>query len=188
MKKGIELSVNFIVVFVIAIVILFFGIKLIYDIISEGEEMEFVLTQRIMYELEILATQGERLSIAFNRETIPPGKQHIFGLGIVNIDATAPYFAIGVEKGPAYDIDKNPLDEAHKKVGALYPKKVFIELDEHKKIGILVKVPRGTRTGSYILNVYVCHSEDEIDDCTSTDTDKFYDKDNPVRKIYVEVP
>lgn len=186
MKKGIELSVNFIVVFVIALIILFFGIKLVYDIIGEGKEMEFALTKRVMDELEILAAQGERLSIAFNQETIPSGKQHIFGLGILNTDANKKYFAIKVEKGPAYDNDNNPIDEADNKIQVLFNNKAFIELDEHKKIPIMVKAPLGTKPGSYTLNVSVCHSDDEIDECT--DPDKFYDKDNPVRKIYVEVP
>ena len=195
-----ELSVNFIVVFVISIVILFFGIKFIYDIMNMGEEVKLVLTKQVEDELGALAMQGKRISIAFNSEKIYPGKNHVFGLGVLNINATHKYFAIGVYAGPAYDRDNEeirepklqflPNDGDDPSVGVI---KETIALDELKKIPIGVKVPPGTKPGSYIVNVYVCNSDSTIGEyaglCSSeTPDENFYDKENPVRKIYVEVP
>ncbi len=184
MRKGIELSINFIVVFIISIVILFFGIKLIHNIICEGEKIELIITQRIDDELGKLAMQEQRISIAFNSETISPGNHHVFGLGVLNIDATRKYFAIGVEPGPAYDMDNNEI--VNPELQFLYDKKATIALDELKKIPIGVKVPSGTKPGTYTVNVYVCHDETEINTCTK-DLDNYYDEYHPTRNIHIEV-
>ncbi len=190
MKKGMELSMNFIVVFIISIVILFFGIKFVYDIMNQGGIINEVLTAQVNNELENLASQGKRISIAFNSGTISPGEHQIFGLGILNMDATHKYFAIGFKPGPAYDNDNNLIEPNPLQLPP--DKKMTIELDELEKVAILVKVPRGTKPGNYIVNVYVCNSDStngEYDGvCGEGSDENFYDKENPVRKIYVEVP
>lgn len=109
-KKGIELSVNFIVMMILAIVVFGFGIKFAKDIFVKSNEMADLTYKDIDRQMqEISCATAERVCLPSQTKTIEGGKPAIFGMVIENVldDGDNNFF---IEVSPAEQNDAGKFD------------------------------------------------------------------------------
>jgi len=169
MKKGIELSLNFLVTVIIALVILAFGIKFISNIVGDVTELESLTTDQLDKRIENLACGTDRVCMGTNKKIIKKGNFDVFGIKIINI-LESQEFNIKIDvskiiKGNEEITDLNELN----KVNVKYRQTVIIEKNNEDNIGIGIGVAKDAISGTYILNVEIPQY-------------------NELHKIYVEVP
>ena len=169
MKKGIELSLNFLATLIIVLTIFTLGIKFISDLTKEATELESLTTEQLDKRIENLVCDTDKVCIGINRKTIQKGGFDVFGIRIINIFETQE-FNINVKvtkiiKNNEEINDPNNLN----KINLKHRKNFIIEKNNEENIGIGVEVTKGAVSGTYIIDVEVPQY-------------------NEIYKIYVEVP
>ena len=174
-KKGFELSINFIVVIVLAIVVFGLGIFMLNRFLGGASEIKMELDERTDTQLSNLLQAGNKVVIPFNSATIPRGDYHVFGLGILNSEQES-NFNVVIDLSRA--LDKNDIQMARDpdiEPWLRYDKQTFkLSRSEQRKDVIRVDAPRDAASGTYILNVNV-YRNGEI-------------YGGIVKKIYITVP
>ncbi len=178
-KKGIELSVNFFVIVVLSVVILGFGLKLLYDVIAKTEPLfpQECTDQRIDVMLA-----SSRVAVCPSAATIARGKSGSFLIGILNTDVPA-QFLVSISAAGAVDRNDNliisaPLNDFK----FTYKKDYIIPQNTDKKLAVIAAVPKSAPKGTYIIDVLVCSGTSKPASCA---LDNSYDA---VQKVYVNVP
>lgn len=199
-RRAIELSINFIVLFILSMAMFATGVTLAYKIFHKAEIIKISLDDKTRQQIMDLLTEGpEKIIIPIKRKNVEPGGSDVFGIGIRN-DLDAPQqFYINVECDAAYKPDKTTIcDEGTATPCSSHASKCndwlshpdidtenYIKLE--KKINkneraveeLFVIVPKGPNVekGTYVFNVRVCAGEpcDENNQYSTT------------KKIYVEV-
>lgn len=169
MKKGIELSMNFLVTIIIALTIFMFGVRFIYTLASEAVELESLTTDQLDIRIgELLCESTDRVCIGIDKKIIRKGKFDVFGIKIINIQDSKTFDITITPTG--FTKDNEPVSTVGlDKITVKYNPDVFIDRNEEKSIGVGVEVAKDARQGTYILDVSV----------------QPYDT---LHKIYVEVP
>ncbi len=172
-KAAVSLPINLMVVLIISLVILGLGVVLLYKFIGEAEKVKADLDQKTSEELErLLVDQGQMVALPLHVTYLNPGEDHIFGIGILNINP-ADTFIIEVGLSSAADSQGNSILETQAKTSEwlLYPTNpITIKENEHVKEGILVSVPKTAEKGQYIFNVIIR----DADGNQYGNTQKFY--------------
>ena len=169
MKKAIQLSLNFLVTVIIAVVILVLGVKFINDIAGEATELESLTTEQLDKRIgQLVCESTDRVCIGISRKTIPKGEFDVFGIKIINI-LDSQNFEIKIKKPSPSGYTKNNEPIETNNINLKYRKNVFIEKNEEESIGIGIEVSKETKSGTYIFDINVMP----------------YDE---LYKIYVEVP
>lgn len=171
-KKGIELSINFLVIIIISLVMLSLGIYLIRQFFVTTEEMRITIDTQTEAQISTLLEHGELVALPINKKTIPSAKQAIFGLGILNIGESAE-FKVEIEFKEGYTKTGDLIPGVNGTEWLFYSTELFHLAPNERKsdFPILVRVP-ATPKGTYIFNINV------------TANDKQYG----IHKMYVEVP
>ena len=169
MKKGIELSLNFLVTIVIALAIFGFGIKFISNLSSDVKEMESLTIDDLDARIGQLACgAADKVCISPTKKVIKKGDFDVFGIIIINI-LNEGYFGVQITPSslPGYTKNNEPILTDNIKLK--YRSGVSIKNNEEESIGVGVEVPKDTQSGIYIFDVKISpYSE--------------------INKIYVEVP
>ena len=177
-KKGIELSINFLVTLILAITIFSFGIIFARNLMGGAEELtsmtESDLDKRIG---DLLCSGNERVCYGIRDLTIRRGDFDIFGVRILNVLNTADKntFKLTVTRrgyipkgqktiNPSPDVQLTVIPETREE---------SIPNNEEDTFGIGIEVPRNALPGRYILDVSVTY-----------DSNNEYD----FNKLYVTVP
>ena len=184
-KRGIELSINFIVVLILSIVIFVFGIVFMRNLFVQLNGIRDLTLEDLDSKIGSLICEGsERVCIGYDRKTIQRKEFAVFGLKILNILDTQD-FIITVAPPDSYLGFKKDKTEilsppTNPKL-IVYPetRTKIIAKNEEKPLGIGVKVPANAVSGTYILDVRIQYNDAE------TGEPKDYTN---VHKIYVEVP
>ena len=182
-KKGIELSVNFLVVIILWIVILTFSLILVRQIFTGAEDIRTQLDSQTDAQIDSLLTGNRRIAIPSNRKTIEQQDSTVYGLGVRNILKDNLYFRIEVtptkivEKGEETIIDLAGLEA--KDWQLLYEKTAnLVKNNELKKFPISIKVGKTAQGATVIFDVKVFYGPEAINQPTSYGT---------TEKIYVKV-
>lgn len=200
-KRGFELSINFLIVVILSIALLFMGVIFFNKILKGATDIKESYDQRTEEELEALMLQGERVAIPFVKKETRKGGKVIFGLGIYNTkdDATSYNFRVDIQCSTAFvgTEPKNYCDSYFSGGDNIiyYTKDpntddITIKNNERHKMPIAITFPTNAEVATYVFNVCVCHGETESDpgDCDNTCKDTFptnlYDS---VHKMYVTV-
>ncbi|MBT3298299.1 hypothetical protein HN385_05215 [archaeon] len=186
-KKGaISLAINTIVIVMISLVVLGLGISLMRNMISGAEEIKDQLDMQTEEELErLLVDQGKKVALPLHTVTLEAGENHVFGIGILNID-TDTYgeeFTINIELSKVLDDTDDEITSEVDIAGALLwvlydTSTLTIEENGYRKESILVDVPEDAKKGTYIYNV-------EVDYITPPEGES--DQYDNVKKFYVTV-
>ena len=157
-KKGVELSINFIVIIVISIIVFFFGARFIYKLASEATEIQQLTADELDERIGSLLCEGsQKVCLGIDRKLIKRGELGIFGLKIINIGLSQ-NFEIKVSESGAYT--KKGAQIAN---NLLYlpkdPRTVYIQRNDDAQIGIGIEVPKNTQAGTYIFNAVVCFDD-----------------------------
>ena len=191
-KKGIELSINFIVVFILAITIFGFGLRFAYTMLGGAEDLTKVAEDELDERIEEILCPGDaRVCFGTSTRTLRRGTHDIFGvrvLNVLNVDAPVEFTVTVVQDGVILKGASPPVIEDY----SPGPGGVSLDIlpvsllstgrtetlanNEEKKFGILVDVPRGAEAGKHVLTVTV--------DCTDPACDPDYGRG----KLYVIVP
>lgn len=177
-KQAVELSLNFLVIFIITIVIFGFGISFISRLSSEATELQELTISELDEKIGNIVCEGsDRVCVGIDRKTIIRKNFDFFGLKILNVldsqDFDIVVFPPSTELG--FKKDKTPIAKTSPNL-IVNPasRSVFIEKNEEKNVGIGIEVPANAIPGTYILNVEIKTSEG-----------KSY---SLVQKLYVDVP
>lgn len=169
MKKGIELSLNFLVTIIITLAIFTFGVRFIHDLASEAAELESLTTDQLDKRAgQLICESTDKVCIGISKKTIPKGKFDVFGIRIINI-LDGQDFSIAIEKPSPSGYKKNNEPIQTNNIKLKYRNAVFIEKNEEETIGAGIEVPKDAVSGTYVFNVKV----------------QPYDE---LYKLYVEVP
>lgn len=179
-KKGVELSVNFIVVVILCLVAMGFGIRFVADMIGKGNEfVKLQLSPNVEKELDYLL-ENDPVAIFPNSPQASRGKQSQFGVGIMNIvDETSFRLNISVKAGYTSENDEIKYDLS--KFSFDYFNTTTIAKGVSYKGAVVVSVPKDAPSGQYIINVYACSGNTTPLQCSAANA---YDS---VEKVYLVV-
>lgn len=194
-KKGVEMSINLFVALVIGIIVFIFGIIFARQLFSAAMEKQKQIDQSTEEQIRSLLSQGQKIAIPVNRKTIEPGAADAFGLGILNVDTTGNNnFYVYVTPGYAYAEDGSQIFPNPLKI-LIRGEDFQIQTNKEEIISVGVKVPSSPlpQSGTYIIDVKVCHDNDPLApsptedsvNCNSLPGMELYD--SSVHKLYVEV-
>jgi hypothetical protein len=142
-KRGITLSVNFLVVIILALVILGFSVYFLMDIISGAKGLADATQDDLDKKIESIQCEG-LVCVPVNYKQIQAGKFDIFGVRVYN-DGERRDFELTVD--------------AYKTAPGIFyqPTNLTFNLraNEEKRIGIGFEVAKGTPAGLYIFDVKV---------------------------------
>ncbi len=174
-KKGIELSINFIVIIILALTIFLFGARFIYKLATEATELESLTFEELDKRIgNLICESSEKVCIGNDRKMIKRGKLGVFSLKIINILDTQ-NFEIVVTPSGGFDKDGNPITNNL----FIFPAtRTVTDLKRNSDItlGIGIEVPKDAESGTHIFNVDV--------QAPSILPKKY----SSIQKIYVVVP
>ncbi|MBW2995222.1 hypothetical protein KY312_02630 [Candidatus Woesearchaeota archaeon] len=166
-KRGLELSINFIVVLVLAIVTLVMGIIIFNIIFRSGTELEREVSQRTKDQINrLLMTGDQKIAMPDFFKEIEAGDQHAFGLGIRNYRSTSQQFTIYVEFDMA--VDKQNTDRTAEAVANHEIEKWYFEetgpyaitQNELEVISVPIRVGNKAKNSwIYVFNVVVADQD-----------------------------
>lgn len=181
-KKGVELSINFLVIMIISLTVFGFGIYFISRLSSQANELADMtlgeLDQRIG---ELICEGSARVCIGIERQAIRKEKLGVFGLKILNLD-DAQQFEVTVKPSNPIGFDSNnkPILVTGTFDGLDITPPVYttaravsIDKNEEETVGIGIHVPKEAIPGTYIFNVDIKDGSGNV-----------YSK---TQKIYVDV-
>jgi len=168
MKKGIELSLNFLVTIIIVLTIFTFGIKFIYNFTKDASDLESLTTEQLDLRIENLVCGTDKVCIGSNRKSISKGDFDVFGIRIINIYDTQE-FNINSKVTKLIKNNEEIVDTSSlNKINLKYRGSVLIEKNDEVSLGLGVEVAKDAPSGTYIIDVEISEYEE-------------------VYKIYVEV-
>ena len=208
-KKGMELSINFIVILIMSIVMFAGGLALINKFFKTAEEQKASIDSDTEAQIEQLLADGSRVAIPINRKQTKIGKSEVFGVGIYNIlegETDNLNFEVRVDFTKFVDVDNKVDEEPDDYVGYIDTNWIFSDVEtvtiaqnKRKIVAVPVVVKskwddtKKTQPGTYIFNVHVCPQAWVTDgDCDGEEgstnqakPEEYYD--GHLHKIYVEV-
>ena len=174
-KKGIELSINFVVMLIIAIVIFGFGIRFIYTLSSNAIDLKDISSRELDARVaDLLCSSAQKICIGTDKKVIQKGKFDVFGIKVLNVgDAQDLEIQISRPTPSAYTKQNAPISNDGLSWAPENRVDSF-ERNEERNFGIGIQVPSSAVAGTYIFDVLVLKSNGE--QYTTT------------QKLYVEVP
>lgn len=171
MRKGaVALSVNFLVVIIIAIVILGLSFFLFSRVIKEVKEFDEQLDEQYEEQIWRLLDTGGVVVAPRNTQTVERGNVGRFGIGVRNIIEEEPILLFSIEVSP-------------QTVGLCEAKSEWLIIPRDKDRNIIrhtqdifligVDIPKDTPKCTYVYNVNVTYGIDPY---------------GTMQKIYVDVP
>jgi hypothetical protein len=166
-KAAIGLAINTIVIVIISIVILGAGVALMRNMIGGAEDIKDQLDRQTEAELErLLIDQGKKVALPLHTATIEAGENHVFGLGILNIDESYYWNQFIIDVTASSYIDSDGITDpafggTDPMLWVLYdPGPVTVNENEHQSEAIQVNPPEDTPKGTFIFNVVVTYTGD----------------------------
>ncbi|MBW2996641.1 hypothetical protein KY332_05080 [Candidatus Woesearchaeota archaeon] len=153
-KKALELSINFLVVVIIAIVMLSLGILLINRYFLEAETIKSEIEEETEKQINILFNQGE--IVAIPTKTVERGKDDIAWIGILNVKDSG-NFNVKLTFKDAYDKLNNVLNTSQLSPDdwPIFIPDFYLETRTQKNLPMNIAVPKNALKGTYIYHVNV---------------------------------
>jgi hypothetical protein len=162
-KRGIEISINFIVIMILAIVTLAMGLIIFNMIFKSGTELEKEVSQSTKDQINRLMMTGDQ-AVAMPEfiKDMSIGEQYAFGLGIKNSRAAAQQFTVNVMFNFAVDskdADKTQEAVASADIASWYFEKIGpITVNPNSLQVISIPIRPGSKAKDdwvYVFNVEV---------------------------------
>lgn len=186
-KKGaLELSTNFFVGLILGILMLTFGFVFLYNLVSAADKIK---EQGLPDTFEMLAQscveKQQMLCVPMSKLTAKPGKTVSYGIVINNV--------LGDKKSfkPLVKFSLAVLDDGTKLTSLPGSEKwtfqdfrvMQVENNKHESFEVPIKVPLGTKRGTYVFNVNICVNSGGAPDaskCTVSGYPNLYDATHQV--------
>ena len=175
-KKGIELSMNFIVIIIISIVLFGMGIVFISRLANQATELKDLTITELDDRIgDLVCESSQRVCIGTDTKTIKRNQIDFFGLKLLNI-LDKQEFEIRVTRPTPSGYSRTKTEiTTDKLIWNPKTRVILIDKNEEREIGIGIQVPPTALTGTYIFNVDILSSFDGTNYV-------------PTQKIYVNVP
>jgi len=165
-----ELPINFIVIFVLAMAMFAAGLTITRKIFNTAEDMKQTLTDKQRDQLEsILRQGGEKVKATYVTKNIEAGANDVFGIGVRNDFGTSRDFYFETNLDAAFEKDNTEIcnDDTANLCTVEFDSWFYLEDDytagpisiESNDMyvqDIFVLVPKTAVKGTYIFNVAVC--------------------------------
>jgi hypothetical protein len=163
-KAAIELSMNFLVMMIIAITIFGFGVQFVYRISSQAVELKDITADELDSRVDdLLCSSSTKVCIGKDTQTIQRGEFKAYGVKILNVEdekdfiirISQPTPDVGFKKGgepittvqvSGKNIEFSPMGDRD------LPK---IPRNGEQLVGVGVTIPDDAIAGTYILNVNI---------------------------------
>lgn len=153
-KKGIELSVNFIVMLILAIAVFAGGLMFATKFFTKAESMRQNLDSETERQIEKLLDSGSPVVLPISTREIFRNKYDTFGLGV--LAKCAGTYTFTVPSTSAFPKNKGDpaiaVPIASEWLSPITDSKT-LEKNEKGKFLILAKVPAGVASGTYIFTI-----------------------------------
>jgi hypothetical protein len=170
-RAAIELSMNFLVIMILAIVILSMGIYFAVTTFAKANEINDRIDRQTEKQIYDLLDTGDPVVAPLNTAEIERGKYHVFWVGVRNIDYTSKFKVIvyGVD-----DTEEGCNATDPKNIQFIMPFKVVDganlyqtnpqDIKEHDKatFSVIVKAPASSKPCDYIINAIVWRCADPL--------------------------
>lgn len=153
-KKGIQLSINFLVVMILSLVLFGSGMFIFSKIMSEGAKIQQDLDSQTLSQLDALMDDGSLIVFPRERITINRGDAGTLPLGILN-ELSEGSFHIELSasgSNPSGDFELSDIGVLADYDG--------IETNEKIHALIIISVPKNAAKGQYAFNVDVNYKKD----------------------------
>jgi len=164
-----ELSINFIVMFILAVAMFATGVVIMRSLFSKTDDIRDALSDQQRSQLERLLVQSpDKVKAIYTAMDIEAGERDVLGIGIRNDFDNGRTFYVMSECDAVYKANKEPIcdpDAGHGSCAA-YNSWMFIdqgttgayniESNDIFVVDIFAQVPKGTERGTYIFNIRVC--------------------------------
>lgn len=159
-KKGIELSVNFVVMLIIAMTIFGMGLVLFGKFFGEAENIRENLDEQTKRELQQqMINSPEQVVIYPTQMTIEKGKGSVFGVGILNIDETDDFTITTTFDGTScYDRKGEKFECEENNIRVVETITREIAGNKREIMDVPVRVDRAVSIGKYAVKVEVSDS------------------------------
>ena len=97
-KKGIQLSVNFLVIIILALVVMGFGLTLFYKLIDTSVDTVQTVDRQTEERMERLLQSGELVVVSDTTKSVKSGESADFYVAISNEAQTQKVFTVDVEQ------------------------------------------------------------------------------------------
>jgi hypothetical protein len=183
-KRAIELSINFIVMLILAIATFAGGMLFLSKFFGKAQEMRGTLDSQTQREIEKLLDSGSPVVIPISTKEIFRNKFDTFGAGILaKFNGQYTLTVSQSSSGSAFTKDKQPItwNMQDWKIQPSATQTIHLNKNEKGKILIGMTVPNNAPVGTYLLTITV---KAVPDDNTLPTLDPY---DNPLQMI-VQVP
>ncbi len=141
-KAAIELSVNFLVIIILAIVIVGFSFFIFFTVFMEAQDLSDLTQEQMNERIEELQCDGT-VCMSSTYRKMNRGDFHLFGIKILNTGEDAEFKVI------VNATDKLTLNYVPKEY------EVSIEQNKAEPVAIGIKVQKDQTSGIYIFNIHV---------------------------------
>ncbi|MFW5747127.1 MAG: hypothetical protein ACOCWQ_06285 [Nanoarchaeota archaeon] len=154
-SRGIELSVNFLVGFVLAVTIFGMGIFLLYTIFGQAKDLHTLTQDEIDSQVsQMLCSAEEKVCISGNRLPRKPGSLAVFGIYIYNIKPQRETYTIHItDADRSINPSKEYIENELQVVSST--RQVTIDANEQENLGAGIQIPRGTKKGTYVFKAEI---------------------------------
>lgn len=178
-KASITLTINFLVTFIIAIVVFGMGLILAKQMFSGAGGLADKTFEDIDKQIGSLICSGSaKICFTAKQKRIERGAFGVFGLSVENVFSDEKDFEITIGPGTYMSPDQSG-SSVHPSALGILPmgRTMTLAAKETDKMGIGIEVPKDALSGTYSFNVNIKYDDGR--------TMKEYDSP---RKIYVKVP
>ncbi|MBI1969913.1 hypothetical protein HYS48_04430 [Candidatus Woesearchaeota archaeon] len=149
-KRGIELSLHLLVIFIISIILFAFGMVFARNFLKSSEELIEMTQEDIDKRMQALSCSGaEIVCLDLGSKELERGEQHIFGLNIVN----------ALKDLHTFQIQAIPNSEHLQIVFENAP--MVLEPNEERSTGILIGAKKNAVKGNYVVEMQVLYDRDK---------------------------
>ena len=158
-KAAITLSVNMLVVIILAIVIFSSGVYFLYNIMGKAFQLKGTIEEDLDKRVEIISCD-KPVCFVSNYKKIYRGEFEIIGLRIYNNQEGNVSFTVSISPAVPRGYDKEGgvlTDTLYYVIGTEIPNEREITIDSHKEkgIGIGIEVPKDAKSGIYVFDINV---------------------------------
>ena len=153
-KRGIELSMNFIVVLIISIVVFAFGIRFIYKLVSDTNDFAGMTFDQLDDAISsLICGSSDRVCITGDQKEVRRDQIAVFGIKIMNVLDSQNFNIIVTRPSPGGYTKNNKEIFGDKIDWKPKIRSVYIASNEEMKVGVGIYVPKTAVSGDYIFNV-----------------------------------
>lgn len=181
-KKGIELSINFVVILIITLVVFGGTLAIAIKVLKGADEMKKGLDKQTEERLQSMLTSGsEEVAIPFTNKDTKQGEPVVFGIGVLNTLGINAEFQINIEQGTAVNKDGEEISPGTWTF--ITPTNIGAVRNNDYKISSIVLIPSSNivNGGTYVFNIRVKYRKDQYD------TWHAYPVNDPLKKIRITI-